>query len=37
MYKVFDSWGNLVRRFPTYKQANNYKYACGNTGWTIKF
>ena len=37
MYKVYDSLGNFMRRFPTYKQASNYKQACGNTGWTIKF
>lgn len=36
MYKVYDSLGNLVRRFPTYRQASNYKFAYGNTGWTIK-
>lgn len=36
MYKVYDSMGNLMRRFPTYKQAATYKLAFGNSGWTIK-
>ena len=35
MYKVYDSWGNLMKRFPTYKQAYNYKYTYGNCGWYI--
>lgn len=37
MYKVYDSLGNFMGRFPTYKQASNYKFAYGNCGWTIKF
>ena len=36
MYCVYDSMGNLMRVFPTYKQASNYKLAFGNYGWTIK-
>ena len=36
MYKVYDSLGNFMRRFPTYKQASNYKLAYGNKCWTIK-
>lgn len=36
MYKVFDSLGNFMRSFPTYKQAYNYKFTFGNSGWTIK-
>lgn len=36
MYKVYDSMGNLMRVFHTYKQANTYKFAYGNYGWTIK-
>lgn len=35
MYKVFDSMGNFMRRFPTYRQACNYKYTFGNVGWYI--
>lgn len=35
-YGVYDSLGNFMRRFPTYKQASNYKLAYGNYGWTIK-
>lgn len=37
MYKVYDSWGNLMKGFPTYKQASNFMFAFGNSGWTIKF
>lgn len=36
MYKVYDSQGNFMNKFPTYPQANNYKCACGNSKWTIK-
>lgn len=36
MYKVFDSVGKLVRSFPTYKEAANYKFVYGNIGWSIK-
>lgn len=35
-YKVYDSWGNLMKSFPDYKQAYNYKFAFGNYGWSIK-
>lgn len=37
MYKVFDSLGNFMRRFPTYEQAYDYKFAYGNNSWTIKY
>lgn len=36
MYGVYDGWGILVKRFPTYKQAVNYKYIFGNKTWTIR-
>ena len=36
IYEVYDSQGNFMNKFPTYAQANNYKYACGNSKWTIK-
>lgn len=36
MYKVYDSKGNFMNKFHTYAQASNYKYACGNSKWTIK-
>ena len=36
MYKVYDSLGNFMRKFPTYKQAVTYRLACGNRYWTIK-
>ena len=36
MYKVFDSLGNLMRKFSTYQAAITYKLAFGNYGWTIK-
>ena len=29
--------GNFIKRFPTYEQASEYKFAYGNYGWTIKF
>ena len=35
-YKVYDSIGNFMRKFPTYKQASNYKSAYGNVNWTVK-
>ena len=35
-YKVLDSKGNLMRTFPTYKQAEIYKFAYGNRGWSVK-
>ena len=37
MYRVYDSQGNFMRSFPTYKQASTYKFAYGNYGWSIKF
>lgn len=38
MYKVYDSLGNFMRRFPTYKQASEYVTSCGNPrGWRIVF
>lgn len=36
MYKVFDSLGNLMRKFSTYREAITYKMVYGNLGWTIK-
>ena len=36
MYKVYDSQGNFMDKFPTYAQASNYKAAYGNYNWTIK-
>ena len=35
-YKVYDSLGNLMRKFSTYQAASAYKQAYGNYGWTIK-
>lgn len=35
-YKVFDSLGNLMRKFSTYQDAVTYKLAYGNSSWTIK-
>ena len=35
MYKVFDSMGNLMKRFPTYQQASNYKFIYGSSNWYI--
>jgi hypothetical protein len=36
-YKVYDSLGNLMRKFSTYQAASEYKFVYGNCGWTIKF
>nr|DAM35204.1 MAG TPA: hypothetical protein [Bacteriophage sp.] len=36
MYLVLDSYGNLIKKFPTYQQASTFKFVCGNYGWTIK-
>lgn len=36
MYKVYDSEGNFMRKFPSYKAAITYKIAYGNKGWAIK-
>lgn len=36
MYKVYDSFGNLMRRFPTKEQAYNYKEAFGNKKWKVR-
>lgn len=35
-YKILDSKGNFIHAFPTYKQAETYKFAYGNNGWSIK-
>lgn len=35
-YKVFDSLGNLMRKFSTYQAAVVYKMTFGNIYWTIK-
>ena len=36
MYKVFDSFGCLVRdNFVSYLDAMSYKFAFGNSGWYI--
>lgn len=36
MYKVYDSLGNLVRKFSTYQAAYTYLTVYGNYNWTIK-
>ena len=35
-YRVFDSLGNLMRKFSTYQAAATYKWTYGNIYWTIK-
>lgn len=35
MYKVYDSLGNFLRSFRTYKEASNYKFVFGNPNWKI--
>ena len=36
MYEVYDSEGNFMRKFSTYKQAVTYRLAYGNKHWYIK-
>ena len=36
MYKVFDSVGQFLRSFPTYKQAMTFKIANGRMDWNIQ-
>lgn len=35
MYRVYDSCGELVKYFPTFMEALNYKITFGNSGWYI--
>lgn len=35
MYKVFDSFGNLMRVFHSYQAAATYKQTFGNYSWHI--
>lgn len=35
MYKVYDSVGGLLRVFPTFKQANNFKLTANRPDWKI--
>ena len=35
-YKVYDSEGNFMRKFPSYQAAVTYKLTYGNKYWTIK-
>lgn len=34
-YELYDSYGCLVRKFPTYLAALHFKETFGNIGWTI--
>lgn len=35
-YKVYDSLGNFLRSFSSYKQASTYITMCGRYDWSIK-
>ena len=35
-YKVIDNTGHIVRSFPTYIQASNFKVYCNRQDWIIK-
>lgn len=36
MYKLYDSEGGYIGSFPSWKQADNYRFAKGNPpGWKI--
>jgi hypothetical protein len=37
IYKVYDSLGNLMRKFSTYQAASLYKMTFGNIYWSIKY
>ena len=36
MYKVYDSLGNLMRKFSTYQAALEYMWAYGNAQWYVR-
>ena len=36
MYKLYDSEGGYIGTFPSWKQADNYRFARGNKCWIIK-
>jgi hypothetical protein len=36
MYGVFDSYNQLLRVFPYYKQAITYKIACQRWDWKVE-
>lgn len=35
-YKLYDSEGGYIGNFPSYKMADNYRFAYGNKWWKIK-
>lgn len=35
MYKLYDSEGGYIGSFPSWKQADNYRFAKGNKYWKI--
>ena len=35
-YKLYDSEGGYIGTFPSWKQADNYRFARGNKCWIIK-
>lgn len=35
-YRIYDSLGNYLKSFSTYKQASTYKIMCGRYDWIIK-
>lgn len=35
MYKVYDSVGGLLRVFPTFEQANNFRLAANRPDWKV--
>lgn len=36
MYKLYDSEGGYIGSFPSWKQADNYRFTYGNSEWKIK-
>lgn len=36
MYKLYDSEGGYIGTFPSWKEADNYRWIKGNKYWIIK-
>lgn len=35
MYKLYDSEGGYIGSFPSWKEADNYRFTYGNSNWKI--
>lgn len=36
MFRLYDSKGGYQGSFPSWQAADNYRFAKGNSGWSIK-